>query len=182
LRALAALPPDLSDVHGVIIGGALFGMEQSYLEELKTLAGSLGIARRVRFTGFVSDADVHGLLGRCELLVHPALEEDFGLTIAEAQALGRPVLAFASSGPAQIIRDGQTGRLVPVGDQAALSAGLREMLGQPATLWRWGEAGRERVLRCFGVGAAATQLARCYAACLAGSVGSKLGASTAVRA
>ena len=166
IRALAGIAAAQSDVHGVIIGSNLFGLEQDYLAELKALAGALGLAGRIHFTGFISDADVYGLLAASELLVHPALDEDFGLIVAEAQALGRPVLAFASVGPAAIVADGQTGRLVPVGDQRLLAAALDELLAQPATLRRWGAAGRERAPRLFGVPACTRQLERIYATCL----------------
>ncbi len=165
IRALARLGAGQSDVHGVIIGGNLFGLEQEYPDELKALAASLGVADRIHFTGFISDADVYGFLAASELLVHPALDEDFGLIVAEAQALARPVLAFASVGPAAIIADGQSGRLVPVGDEPRLTEALREMLTQPDTLRRWGEAGRERAPRLFGVPAGTRQLERIYAAC-----------------
>ena len=166
LRALAALPAELGNVHGVIIGGMLFGMEPGYLDELKALAISLKVDSRVHFTGFIPDADVDGLLAASELLVHPALDEDFGLIVAEAQALCKPVLAFASVGPAAIIQDGQTGRLVPIGDQTAFSTALRELLAQPEMLRRWGETARPSVIRRFGAPAAAAQLEKVYAACL----------------
>lgn len=166
LRALASLPASFNDVHGIVIGGALFDMERDYPEELKRLAKELGIAQRVHFTGFIPDEDVAGFLAASELLAHPALEEDFGLIVAEAQALGRPVLAFASSGPAAIVVHEETGRLAPVGDQAALSRELADMLADPARLTRWGEQGRARVRQRFGAVEAARQLERVYASVL----------------
>ncbi|MBI4327206.1 MAG: glycosyltransferase family 4 protein [Chloroflexi bacterium] len=166
LRALAALPAEHGNVHGVIIGGMLFGIEPGYADELKALAISLKVDSRVHFTGFIPDADVHGLLAASEFLVHAALDEDFGLIVAEAQALGKPVLAFASAGPAAIIQDGQTGRLVPVGDQTAFGVALRELLAQPEMLRRWGETAQPSISRRFGAPAAAAQLERAYAACL----------------
>ncbi len=166
LRALAALPLAHRDVQGIIIGGEMFGLETGYLEELKNLARKLGLAHRVRFPGFISDPDVHGLLAASELVLHPALDEDFGLSVAEAQTLGRPVLAFASHGPSAIIADGQTGRLVPVGDQAALDRALAELLAQPALLRTWGEAARTRAPQLFGIEPLTRQLERIYATCL----------------
>jgi glycosyltransferase involved in cell wall biosynthesis len=53
LRALAALPEKFRDVHGVVMGGALFGAEQDYPESLRRLAAELGLAERVHFTGFI---------------------------------------------------------------------------------------------------------------------------------
>ena len=166
LRALATLPLAHRDVQGVIIGGEMFGLETGYLAELKNLAQKLGLANRVRFPGFISDADVHGLLAASELVLHPALDEDFGLSVAEAQTLGRPVLAFASHGPSAIIADGQTGRLVPVGDQAALDRALADLLAQPALLRAWGETARIRTPARFGIAPLTRQLERIYATCL----------------
>lgn len=149
IRALAALPPQLRDVHGIIIGGSLFGMEQDYPGELKAEAAKLGIAGRVHFTGFISDADVAGFLAASDVVVHPALDEDFGLTVAEAQALGRPVVAFAAAGPAAIIEHEQTGLLVPVGDQTALTAALARALSEPQSLAAWGRAAKARARANF---------------------------------
>jgi glycosyltransferase involved in cell wall biosynthesis len=168
LRALASLPAAMDDVQGVVIGGALFGMEQDYLAELRELAGKLGIANRVRFTGFISDADVRGLLQASELLVHPALDEDFGMIVAEAQALAKPVLAFASVGPAAIVVDGETGRLIPIGDQTGLNQRLAELLAQPELARQWGRAGQLRAVEHFSAEKAVRQLENVYRACLPG--------------
>jgi glycosyltransferase involved in cell wall biosynthesis len=150
LRALAALPSD-TDAHGIIIGGALFGLEQDYVAELKRNAAELGIGERVTFTGFVPDADVAGLLAASALVVHPALDEDFGLTVAESQALGVPVLSFATVGPSAIIEGGKTGWLVPIGDQNALTQGLAQALSSAEKLEAFGAAGRQRVRTRFTI-------------------------------
>lgn len=166
LRALAALPAGFEDVQGVIMGGSLFGQEPAYENEMKALASQLGISSRVRFTGFIADADLFGFVSGSELVVHAALDEDFGLIVAEAQALGKPVLAFASVGPAVILAPEETGRLVPVGDQKKLNLALVDLLAAPERLRRWGEAGRARSGRLFAAEQAAGQLERIYAACL----------------
>ncbi|MHB8522001.1 MAG: glycosyltransferase family 4 protein [Limisphaerales bacterium] len=166
LRALAALPSQAADVCGIIMGGSLFGMEPDYPAELNKLAQTLGIHERIRFTGFIPDADVHGFLAASEMLVHPALDEDFGLIVTEAQAMGKAVLAFNAVGPAAIVLPEQTGELVPVGNQEELNAALARMLSKPDTLLVWGQAGKRRVQELFGVPAAVEQLERVYAACL----------------
>lgn len=151
LRALAAvIRGGANDVHGIVVGGSLFGQESEYQRELRELAVELGIAGQVTFTGFVPDAHVAGLLASSVLVVHPALEEDFGLTVAEAQALGVPVLAYAAVGPAAIIQNGRTGWLVPVGDLVGLGAKLGSVLASPAQLLQAGEAGRDRSRGEFG--------------------------------
>jgi glycosyltransferase involved in cell wall biosynthesis len=167
LRALAALPAGLRDVHALIIGGTLFGVEAGYAEGLRALASELGLAERVHFTGFVPDLDLHGLISACDLVVHPALDEDFGLTVAESQALEKPVIAFASVGPAAIIEPGVTGELVPAGDQPCLDAALRNMLRLTAAeRQRLGRAGRARVEQLFAAPRATRQLECLYEATL----------------
>lgn len=163
LRALAAFPPEQRDVHGIVMGGTLFGMEPDYPETLKALARELGIHDRLHFTGHIdAAADVYGMIAGSELLAHPALDEDFGLIIAEAQALGRAVIAFSSVGPAEIVVDGETGRLAPIGEQAAFTAALVDALRSPERRRAWGVAGRERALKRYGVSAAVRQLERIY--------------------
>jgi glycosyltransferase involved in cell wall biosynthesis len=131
------------------------------------LAASLGIAHRVTFTGFVSDRDLAGLLASSALVVHPALEEDFGLTVAEAQALGIPVLAYAAVGPAAIIEPDVTGWLVAVGDQAGLNAALTDAMSDDARLRRYGAAGRTRSRSLFGADQHARQTEAIYEMILA---------------
>lgn len=172
LRALARVLPNRPDLHGIVVGGSLFDLESAYQRELRELAQELGLEGRVTFTGFIPDADVAGLLAASTLVVHPALEEDFGLTVAEAQMLGIPVVAYATVGPAVILLPGETGWLVPVGDQSGLAATLDEALGSPQRLREFGACGRERVERLFGAASQARRTEEIYEAAL-GSVGSR---------
>ncbi len=64
----------------------------------------------IRFLGFQADEDVPDAMQACRALVFPG-EEDFGIVMAEAQACGRPVIAFAQGGAREIVRDGVTGIL-----------------------------------------------------------------------
>jgi len=169
LRALAALKAAHADVHGIVIGGALFEMEKDYVTELKQEAANLGIADRVRFTGFIPDQDVAGFLAASEVVVHPALDEDFGLSVAEAQALGRPVVAFAAPGPAAIIVEGETGRLAPVGDQEQLNRALAATLADGAVIARMGQAGRIRARELFGIETHVRKTEEIYLRCVEGN-------------
>ncbi len=150
LRAIAAAARH-ADVQGVLVGAPLFGLDEDYLVELKALARSLGIADRVTFTGFVPDADAAGFLAATTVLLHTALREDFGLSLAEANVLGVPAVAFATVGPAVIIRPGETGWLAPVADQAALDAALIEALSEPERLIQFGRAAQERIRANFSI-------------------------------
>lgn len=149
LEALARVDASRS-TRAIIIGGSLFGAETEYERELKSRATTLGIRDRVTFTGFVSDDDLAGFLAAAHLVVHPARHEDFGLSVAEAQALGVPVLAYDEVGPAAILRHGETGWLAPVGDVARLAELLGQILADPNPMKGIGQAGKARVIREFG--------------------------------
>lgn len=161
LRALASLPRD-SNVHGIIIGGTLFGQESEYQRELRLLAAELKVTDRVTFTGFVPDADVAGLFGQSYVTLHPAHDEDFGLAVAEAQILGVPCIAFSAVGPAAIILDGETGWLVPVGDQPGLNRALAEALADPKEVSRRGMRAQMSCSDRFGVQEHVRKTMECY--------------------
>ena len=86
--------------------------------DLEALAGST-----VRFTGRLPDAEVAHLFQRCKALIL-AGEEDFGLTPLEANAAGRPVVAYAAGGALDTIRDGVTGVLFAEPSVRSLSEAL----------------------------------------------------------
>lgn len=62
----------------------------------------------IRFLGYQPDAVIREYYARCRALVFPG-EEDFGLTLVEAQASGRPVIGYAAGGALETIQDGKTG-------------------------------------------------------------------------
>jgi glycosyltransferase involved in cell wall biosynthesis len=161
LRAISALKAD-PDWHGLIMGGSLFGQETAYQRELHQLCASLGLADRITFTGFVPDDDAAGLLKASTLLVHPALEEDFGLSVAEAQALGVPVVAYAATGPAEIVVPGETGWLVPVGDIPALGVAVADALSSPARLAKFGRTAAPLASERFSADAHARHIESIY--------------------
>jgi len=79
----------------------------------------------VDFLGSVDDDVLADLYSRCVALVVPNVEE-FGITAVEAQAAGRPVVAFDAGGVRETVVDGETGVLVPLGDASALAEALRQ--------------------------------------------------------
>lgn len=96
----------------VVIGD---GPERPHLE---TLAGP-----SVRFVPRVSDPELVGYLRSCRALIQCG-EEDFGIAPLEANAAGRPVVAFARGGALETVRDGETGVLFDAQTPEALSAAL----------------------------------------------------------
>jgi glycosyltransferase involved in cell wall biosynthesis len=85
---------------------------------------------RVQFLGRLSDDEVARLFAGCRGLVVPG-EEDFGITLVEANAAGRPVIAYAGGGALDILVDGTTGVLVPAQTADALADGVRRAEATP---------------------------------------------------
>jgi glycosyltransferase involved in cell wall biosynthesis len=69
-----------------------------------------------------------------DVFVIPSVQESFGQTVSESLACGTPVIGFATGGMLDMVRPGQTGQLVPVGDTAGLRDAIRSMLRDPETL------------------------------------------------
>jgi glycosyltransferase involved in cell wall biosynthesis len=106
---------------------------------LERQAAATGVAERIRFLGWRQD--VPALLAAADFLVCPSRHEPLGNVVIEAWAARRPVVAAASAGPAELIRDEETGLLVPIDDAEALAAALRRLTQDAAQRRRLGEAG-----------------------------------------
>jgi L-malate glycosyltransferase len=120
------------------------------LGALQALARSLGVADRVDFTGLRDD--VHALLMRCDAFVHPAVwEEAFGLTVAEAMAAGRAVIASRTGGIPELVEDGVSGLLVPPGDPEGLARALDLLADRPALRRQLGASARARAQQRFSL-------------------------------
>ncbi|HJQ66733.1 MAG TPA: N-acetyl-alpha-D-glucosaminyl L-malate synthase BshA [Gemmatimonadales bacterium] len=95
-------------------------------------AVNLGVKRDVRFFGRVDD--VADLLRGADLFLLPSETESFGLAALEAMACGVPVVASDAGGIPEVVADGQTGFLAPVGDVAMMTRRALEALRDPARL------------------------------------------------
>ena len=109
---------------------------------LERLVASLDLGARVRFLGFVSEADKRALLRRAWGLAFASPKEGWGITNLEAAACGTPVVASDSPGLRESVRDGETGYLVPHGDVGAMAAALDRLAASPELVRTLGERGR----------------------------------------
>jgi glycosyltransferase involved in cell wall biosynthesis len=117
------------------------------LSVLREMAVRLGLAERVRFLGEIHH--VPELLARCSLLVLPSLTEGISLTLLEAMARGLPVVATRVGGNPEVIVDGDTGYLTPVGQPEPLAERMVHLLRRPELSRDMGRRARERVLAHF---------------------------------
>jgi len=95
--------------------------------------------------GFLPHAEVQALYARAAVVVCPSRSEGFGLVCAEAMAHGRAVVATSVGGLPDLVRDGETGLLVPPGDRAALRAAVDRLLADRDLRRRLGAAARGHV-------------------------------------
>lgn len=122
LRSFAAV--DRSDARLMLLGQG--GNEAA----LRALALDLGIADRVIFAGFHADPSPY--YATADLFVLSSDHEGFGNVIVEALSFGLPVVSTdCPSGPAEILQGRRFGRLVPVGDAAALTRAMDTALAAP---------------------------------------------------
>lgn len=137
LQALAKVPPPW---HATIVGTG------NHLARCQQLAGTLGIAAAVDFTGWVDHGQLETHYARARLTAVPSRwPEPFGMVGIEAMARGRPVVGFAAGGIPDWLDDGVTGLLAPAADTDALAARIAQLLADPALAARLGAQGAERV-------------------------------------
>jgi glycosyltransferase involved in cell wall biosynthesis len=116
---------------------------------LDGLVHELEIADRVRFVGSV--ADPPRLLPAFDVFAHPSLAEGMPNAVLEAAAAARPIVATPAGGTREVVRDGQTGLLVPLDDPVTLATALDRLAAEPALRDALGLAARALVVRDFGM-------------------------------
>jgi len=144
----------------VIIGAALFG-EDGYERRVRQLCTQLGLEEIVEFAGF--RPDVQRAIAELDLVVHASTTgEPFGQVIIEGMAAGKPVVATNGGGVPEIVLDGQTGILVPMGDAPALAEAICRVLADPEQAKAMGNRARQRVMDHFTVEETARRVQAVY--------------------
>jgi glycosyltransferase involved in cell wall biosynthesis len=114
--------------------------------------------RRVRYAGARLPDEVPAFYAAADLLVWPAINEAYGMTLLEAQAAGTPVVAGAAGGVPAIVAAERTGLLTPPGDALAFAAAVRTLLGDADRRRRMGETALEAIAQEHDIGTAARVL------------------------
>ncbi len=160
---LAACAAMKRPVRCIIVG------EGPQRRRLERLAQKLGIGDRVEFAGAVSQTELVRIYGGADVvaLASVVLERSgkrdvIPNVLAEAMAMGLPVVATNISGIRELVTDGVTGRLVPPNDPQALAAVLEELLGDEEQRLRLGRAAREKVVADFDRSRNVRALARLF--------------------
>jgi glycosyltransferase involved in cell wall biosynthesis len=115
---------------------------------LEALAADLGLSEHVRFLGV--RRDIPDLLRVARVTALTSEIEGLPTILLEAQLAGCPVVATRAGGTSELVEDGVTGFLAPIGDHVAIASHLARLLDDPALAARMGRAGAERCRRLFG--------------------------------
>ena len=142
-KNLGALIRAIADVDDLPATLVLPGAPTPHEAELRLLVERLGVASRVRFLGWLSEADLEGLYREATCFVLPSLIEGFGLPVLEAMARDVPVAC--SNRPSLPEVTGEAALLFDPEDQTAVSTALRSLLTDDALRSELVARGRERV-------------------------------------
>jgi glycosyltransferase involved in cell wall biosynthesis len=153
-RYLIEAAPQVPETMFVLVGD---GPDQVALE---AQARTLGVDKRVLFLGYRED--IPDLLSCCDLFVLPSLYEGLPLSVLEAMAAGKPVIASAIGGNDEVITHGEHGLLVPPADPVSLAGAIRTLLSDHTLAQRLAEAGRVRARQKFSVEAMVDGVTRVY--------------------
>lgn len=168
LRAAAIVGRIHPDVRFCIVGAPLFG-EDDYAAQTVALAAELDIADRVEFTGWL--ADPRSAMRAMTVVVHASpVPEPFGQVVVEAMAAGIPVVATDAGGVREILAPngggGNLGELVPVGDEAAIAAGITRILDDLEAALQRAETARAVVRDRFTIDATVDAVLRSWTSAL----------------
>ena len=128
-----------------LIGGDMDddAVPDAELARLQALKDELGIGDLVTFLGRRSQEALPFYYSSADVVVMPSLYESFGMAALEAMACGTPVVASDVGGLSFVVRDGETGYLVPENDPHMLAATIGCLLNDPALRARMGKRGAE---------------------------------------
>lgn len=128
------------------------------------LVRELRLEDRVRFIGFRSD--VPAVLADLDVFVLASTSEGFPVVVLEAMASRRAIVGTICGGVEEMLEDGESGILVPVGDAERLADGIMRLLGDPGLAARLGERAEADVERRFSLAGMLAQYEALYQRCL----------------
>lgn len=146
LKAFKRLSGAYPDARLLMAGSVI---DRSYFEGLQAAAGDMGIEGKVIFSG--QRSDMKDVLSAMDIFVLPSSREGFSRALLEAMACALPVVASDVSGNNEAVTEGETGLLVPFGDEARLAEALAKLLADPQKRKEMGGRSRERVEGAFSI-------------------------------
>jgi glycosyltransferase involved in cell wall biosynthesis len=152
--AVALLRASHPELHCLVVG------DGELSAELERDVATRGLSRVIHFAG--ARENVADYLAAMDVFVLSSVTEGLAMTLLEAMAAARPVVATRVGGNAEVVEDTVTGRLVPPSDPQAMAAAMASILDQPAAARAMGDAGRERAIHRFSLDAMVTAYQAVY--------------------
>jgi glycosyltransferase involved in cell wall biosynthesis len=140
IAAFAASAPEVPDTHLVLVGRSAWRGS-----EVEATVARLGLGERVRFTGYVPDADLPALYSGAACFCYPSLYEGFGLPPLEAMACGTPTITSNVSSLPEVVGDAAI--TVDPTSVPDLTAALRRLLPDPAARQQYRACGLQQAAR-----------------------------------
>jgi glycosyltransferase involved in cell wall biosynthesis len=153
VRAMAVVHQRVPEAHAIMVGdGALAGAVRDAVREA-------GLDAVVHLAGYRTDAD--RLIAAADVVTLSSREEGMGTVLLDAMAFGGAIAATAAGGIPEVVVDGETGLLVPIGDGAALGAAIARLLTDRVTADRVRAGAGRRVVE-FSIEATAERTFEVY--------------------
>lgn len=150
LTAFSRFHQNVGNTEMWVVGSPKFREENvAYFEDLKALAKRAGIEEKVRFLGYRED--IPNVMQAIDVLLVPSENEPFGRVVIEAMLAGKPVIGTRGGGIPEIVRDGETGFLVNIGDTKAMQLLLYWICRSKDLQRMLGENGRARCVNQFSI-------------------------------
>jgi len=121
-----------------------------------------GLRRRVILTGLVKPDEIPGILSAVDILAHTSQWEGLPRAVVQAMLMEKPAVSFAIDGAPEVVRPGETGELVDLGDLPGFAAALATLAGEPQRRSEYGRRGRMKCLDMFDDGLMVDRLESLY--------------------
>ena len=161
VEAMCRLLPKYPDFTAIVIGPVTLE-QRAFAAALKERVRVAGLSERVRFLGELAVEEVPRWYQRLLIYAFTSRNEGFGLTLLEATASGLALVATRAGAAEQVVREGETGFLVPPGDADALAKAIEPLMRNPARAAEMGRNGRKRAAAQFSIDAEAEKIAAFY--------------------
>lgn len=149
IKAANIIKSKYRNVRFLIVGDDLSGKDVKYKKKILNLIKQLNLAPHMRFLGYKNN--IVEIISQIDIILHPAINEPFGRVIIEAMAMEKPVVAYNCGGPAEIIKNGETGYLVEPKNYHQLAEKTMELIENRGLQIAMGKVGRQRVIEKFNI-------------------------------
>ncbi len=158
LHVMKLLKDDDSNVKLLLAG------EGALLESSRQLADMLGISHMIDFLGFRKD--LQEIMPICDLAVASSLREGLPVNVMEAMACGLPVVAVDNRGHRELVRNAETGWVLPIGDLLGFSEKVKDLVNRPDVKKEMGQNGRDAILATYSTNKVLLEKGRIYKSCM----------------